>query len=451
MVRFRPTAASEQRGMLDITSNDPDEEIFTIFLLGGSRCSTDVPKDIPGRGTITSTLFIDGDLNINDVNVRLFIAHSSVSDLNVTLTSPQGTTVELFTNVGGRGNNFGSTCAPLPDCIFDDQASTSITRGRAPFVGRFQSEGRTLGMFNGENAMGAWTLTVTDSDFLNNGTLNCWCLDISAAVPDVQVTPTNLGFGGVPVGQSAQQTTTVRNLGNALLRVDLITTDNPQFQVVAPSVPFTVLPGGQQPVTVRFTPTEVGPQMDTLRIFSNDPDEDPVIVSLTGGIGGLHKQASNNFRAEAQSIDSDVIVQRSINPAEDEVIATVLEPGFQEVELNDSLAEANLITPDAAVIGALDPAGDEDFFGFDAQAGQTLLIAIEVQSLIPPSLANIVVTLFDANGNQLAENDDANAQTRDSFLQFVIPASGRYYFRVKNFNPGDGGPEYLYHARVRLE
>jgi hypothetical protein len=302
-------------------------------------------------------------------------------------------------------------------------------------------------MFNGASATGAWTLTVTDSDFLNNGTLNCWCLDISAAVPNVQVTPTNLNFGGVPVGQSAQQTTTVRNLGNALLRVDLITTDNPHFQVVAPSVPFTVLPGGQQPVTVRFTPTEVGPQMDTLRIFSNDPDEDPVIVSLTGGIGGLHKQASNNFRAEAQSIEPDV----STNPAEDEVISTVLEPSFQEVELNDSFAEANLITPDAAVIGALGSAGDEDFFGFDAQAGQIFSIVIEAQSLMPSSPVDTVVTLFDANGNQLAENDDANAQTRDSLLQFVIPTSGRYYFRVKNHNSNNGGPDYLYHARMRLE
>lgn len=64
-------------------------------------CSPDVPKDIPDERTTTSTLTIDNSLVVADVNVGFFIEHTYGSDLEVTLTSPNGTTVQLFTGVGG--------------------------------------------------------------------------------------------------------------------------------------------------------------------------------------------------------------------------------------------------------------------------------------------------------------------------------------------------------------
>jgi len=196
----------------------PDNDEFTKTVLVTENpitCSTDVPKIFLGASTATSTLTINDDLRIGDVNVRLHITHSTDTDLDVFLTSPSGTKVELFTDVGGSGDNFGSTCSVLPDCIIDDQAATNIAGGSAPFVGSFRSESRMLGTFNGENAKGVWTLTVTVDASGSFGALNCWCLEIKQAPPnDVGITIIDLPRV-LTLGNALEAKVTVKNFGTA--------------------------------------------------------------------------------------------------------------------------------------------------------------------------------------------------------------------------------------------
>lgn len=135
--------------------------------------SGNVPRDIPDLGTITSTRTVSGLLGtIDDLNVRLSIDHTWVEDLDVFLTSPSGTRVELFTDVGGSGQNFTNT-------TLDDSATKSITAGTAPFSGSFRPEG-SLADFNGENPNGVWTLQVTDDNGSDVGTLVSWSITIRA-------------------------------------------------------------------------------------------------------------------------------------------------------------------------------------------------------------------------------------------------------------------------------
>ncbi len=124
-------------------------------------------------------------------------------------------------------------------------------------------------------------------------------------------------------------------------------------------------------------------------------------------------------------------------------------PGvFTESEPNNSLAQANGITPNVIVSGAIHPAGDVDFFAFEARRGQQVTLDVNARSLTPASPVDTVITLFDSRGQQLAENDDAEGST-DSLLRFTIPADGRYIFRVRSFD-GKGGPDYLYQVVVTL-
>ena len=44
------------------------------------------------------------------ISVCLNISHTYDSDLNVFLIAPDGTTVNLFTGIGGGGDNFTNTC-----------------------------------------------------------------------------------------------------------------------------------------------------------------------------------------------------------------------------------------------------------------------------------------------------------------------------------------------------
>jgi len=178
-------------------------------------CSAEAPKSITDAGTITSTLTINNDVIIGDVNVRLHITHPSDADLDVFLTAPNGAKIELFTDVGSTGDNFGSTCSPLPNCIIDDQAATSIASGTAPFAGSFRSESRMLGALASENAKGTWTLTITDDLSGSSGTLNCWCLEITPAKPnDVGVTAMDLPRV-LTLGNSLAVNVTVKNFGTA--------------------------------------------------------------------------------------------------------------------------------------------------------------------------------------------------------------------------------------------
>ncbi len=72
---------------------------------------------------------------------------------------------------GGSHDNFTNT-------IFDDQATTSIANGRAPFTGSFKPVG-SLATLNGLNANGTWTLQISDTVAQDSGTLNSWSVQIA--------------------------------------------------------------------------------------------------------------------------------------------------------------------------------------------------------------------------------------------------------------------------------
>ncbi|MBN2313408.1 MAG: proprotein convertase P-domain-containing protein [Sedimentisphaerales bacterium] len=156
--------------------------------------STDVPKDIPGRGMEISTLTITDTGPIVDLNVKLNITHPYDADLDVFLIAPDGTRVELFTDVG-------VVSADFEDTVLDDEASESITDGRGPFTGSFRPEGNLADVY-GNEIEGTWTLEVTD-DWSSSraGTLNAWSLivtiELSAPLPAPVIQANASAAGGI--------------------------------------------------------------------------------------------------------------------------------------------------------------------------------------------------------------------------------------------------------------
>lgn len=139
--------------------------------------SSDTPLTIPASGssgTITSTIDVTGFNNsIEDVDVALDINHTWFSDLDVTVESPNGTIVELFTDILGAADPNGTY-------TLDDEASTNITAsGAAP--GTYTPENGMLSDFDGEDPNGTWILTIVDDAGGDIGTLNGWSLMIQAA------------------------------------------------------------------------------------------------------------------------------------------------------------------------------------------------------------------------------------------------------------------------------
>ncbi len=147
--------------------------------------SSDVPKRIPPSGNIGTTysnLTVPDSIIIEDVDVKLYITHTWDSDLDVYLIHG-GVTVELFTDVGGSGNDFRDT-------VLDDEAPISILSGFPPFTGRYGPEGR-LSDFDGMNAQGTWQLKIVDDAGQDYGNLQSWSIIIESEICEPPAEPNN--------------------------------------------------------------------------------------------------------------------------------------------------------------------------------------------------------------------------------------------------------------------
>jgi hypothetical protein len=105
----------------------------------------------------------------------------------------------------------------------------------------------------------------------------------SPSVPDIEVSDTLHDFGPVLLGDSLDWNyLVVSNRGTADLTIGGIIVDTAAYTAIGPPLPDTLVPDDSILVTVRFKPLAQGAVPGTLTVFSNDPDESPVFVSLYG-------------------------------------------------------------------------------------------------------------------------------------------------------------------------
>jgi M6 family metalloprotease-like protein len=103
---------------------------------------------------------------------------------------------------------------------------------------------------------------------------------VGAVSPEITLSTTSISIGDVPVGSSGTGAFAITNDGNADLIVSNIAIDNSAFTVDPTSV--TIETGQNQTVTVTFRPTISGIQNTTIRVISNDSDEDTLSVAASG-------------------------------------------------------------------------------------------------------------------------------------------------------------------------
>jgi lysyl endopeptidase len=139
-----------------------------------------VVKPIPDLGTVDVPIVVADTGTITDLNVRIRLNHTYDLDMDIYLIGPDGTMVELTTDNGSSGDNYGSgatSCASTPT-VFDDAAPGLITVGIAPFAGSFKPE-QPLSVFNGKSSKGTWKLRIIDDEGGDVGTLYCWELQFN--------------------------------------------------------------------------------------------------------------------------------------------------------------------------------------------------------------------------------------------------------------------------------
>jgi subtilisin-like proprotein convertase family protein len=123
--------------------------------------------------TFTVTSNTATSLSILDVNIEVNIDHTYRADLDITLTSPSGTAVDLSSDNGGSSDNLY--------VIFDDSASTSITTDNTTHSSVVERQPESaLSAFNAEDALGIWNLEICDDARRDRGTYNYAVLEINA-------------------------------------------------------------------------------------------------------------------------------------------------------------------------------------------------------------------------------------------------------------------------------
>jgi hypothetical protein len=135
-------------------------------------------------------------------------------------------------------------------------------------------------------------LGVAAGDGNNDGKMEVYGANLDSEVyqfaviklPDIELSDTLYDFGFVLVGDSADWTDlSVKNDGTADLIVGGIISDTAAFSIISPSFADTIVPDDSSLVTVRFKPLDLGAVVGTLSVFSNDPDESPLYITVLGG------------------------------------------------------------------------------------------------------------------------------------------------------------------------
>jgi subtilisin-like proprotein convertase family protein len=139
----------------------------------------------PGKTTAIPLNFGPENFTIQGVTLTLNITYPFDPDLIATLVAPDGTPVVLFTKVGGGP---GTNHANFTNTTFDDNGTTPIQNGSAPFnstlVGSFNPQS-PLSVLVGKASAGVYTLFIqnTASSVTGTHTLNSWSLNLLERVP----------------------------------------------------------------------------------------------------------------------------------------------------------------------------------------------------------------------------------------------------------------------------
>ena len=101
--------------------------------------------------------------------------------------------------------------------------------------------------------------------------------------PRISVDVTDLDFGAVDVGESAEQTAEVRNIGDGTLSGEVALDGSAAYELTAGSGSFSLGEGATREVTIRFAPDDEGAAEAELRITHEAGNEtSPLTVPAIG-------------------------------------------------------------------------------------------------------------------------------------------------------------------------
>ena len=100
------------------------------------------------------------------------------------------------------------------------------------------------------------------------------------AQPDIDITPVSHDYGEVIVGNFVNYYFTFSNTGDETLHITNIEFTDPAFSIQYTE--FTIQPGASGQLPIKFQPTQSKDYSAKMMVYSDDPDENPFYVYLSG-------------------------------------------------------------------------------------------------------------------------------------------------------------------------
>jgi hypothetical protein len=123
------------------------------------------------------------------------------------------------------------------------------------------------------------------------------------------------------------------------------------------------------------------------------------------------------------------------------------EAAVAEKEPNNGFKNAQPLRLPRSVDGMIGHAQDVDVFRFEGKEGQA--VVLEVFAARYGSPLDSFLTLYDADGQIIASNDDHNGSA-DSRIEAKLAKTGTYYVSLIDAND-QGGPAYVYRLSVHTK
>lgn len=245
-IEYAPTVEGDDTSQLQIHSNDPDENPYNITIFGSAYWSNRCPI------ALISIL----DPPIDDIHqydtVQLDGTGSSDPDPGDSVAEYAWS---LEIRPAGSFAHLSSTTAPQPKLEIDKPGLYQIK------------------------------LEVIDDNDITSCEPAFVEFTAKDAEPDIDCSPTLLDFGDVGVGQTHTMGLICRNNGFGELLINQFEiTDTPTGNFTLNNSPDTSLGYSESNyIEILYTPTDVAGASGSLKIHSNDPDENPVVIELGGG------------------------------------------------------------------------------------------------------------------------------------------------------------------------
>lgn len=227
-----------------------------------------------------------GDLSGNESVVEITI------NANMTITAnftPDSQGPPVWDSCAASSVNAGDKLEFTVKAADPDSDSMTLSMASNITGATFVDNSDGTGLFTwipAESQVGTYQVEfIAKDEHSAKASLTCEIEVLAPLLPVIAIDLQSHDFGDVLSGESAEKIFTISNQGDADLTVSgsVITGDHPdQFAITNGANSFVLAPGATQTMTVQFAPSSVGIKNASLQINSDDPDENPLIVSLSG-------------------------------------------------------------------------------------------------------------------------------------------------------------------------